>query len=239
MTTAPPSAAGPGRTFSRIRKQGDTNPQPPSQPYFQSALISTAGDLADELEALAIRKGAATKQKPTSTAPSSRPPGQSSVLGPSTSGSLLKSSTQNSIKQNPPYIRQLSSTSTSTSNTQQSSGSATTATCNAPDSHPKQRQKPVSKLAAPLDPKCLVLGDNRECHLSPELSTILYPHQVEGVTWLYGLWKVGAGGILADDMGLGKTMQTSAFLSGVLKNKLARRVLVLAPTTLIATWEKE
>lgn len=34
-------------------------------------------------------------------------------------------------------------------------------------------------------------------------------------------------------------MQTSAFLSGLISNRLARRALILAPTTLIATWEKE
>lgn len=92
---------------------------------------------------------------------------------------------------------------------------------------------------------CLVLEDPsrpvtpHQFRLSPKLSSTLYPHQIEGVTWLYGLWKVGAGGILADDMGLGKTMQTSAFLSGVLLNKLASRALILAPTTLLSTWEKE
>jgi SNF2 family DNA or RNA helicase len=91
---------------------------------------------------------------------------------------------------------------------------------------------------------CLVLKDSahpstQQFRLSPKLSSTLYPHQIEGVTWLYGLWKVGAGGILADDMGLGKTMQTSAFLAGLLNNRLASRALILAPTTLIATWEKE
>ena len=90
------------------------------------------------------------------------------------------------------------------------------------------------------DEQCsLVLGDQGEFSLSPEISTKLYPHQIEGVKWLFGLWKVGGGGILADDMGLGKTMQTAAFLTGLLKNNLSHRALILAPTTLIATWEKE
>ena len=58
------------------------------------------------------------------------------------------------------------------------------------------------------DSMCLILKDssrpaNQQFRLSPKLSATLYPHQIEGVTWLYGLWKVGAGGILADDMGLG------------------------------------
>ena len=32
---------------------------------------------------------------------------------------------------------------------------------------------------------------------------MLYPHQLEGVKWLWSLFRLGRGGILADDMGLG------------------------------------
>jgi SNF2 family DNA or RNA helicase len=35
----------------------------------------------------------------------------------------------------------------------------------------------------------------------------LYPHQREGLDWLWSLHCRGKGGILGDDMGLGKTMQ--------------------------------
>jgi SNF2 family DNA or RNA helicase len=35
----------------------------------------------------------------------------------------------------------------------------------------------------------------------------LYPHQLEGLRWLWSLNCMGTGGILGDDMGLGKTMQ--------------------------------
>lgn len=41
---------------------------------------------------------------------------------------------------------------------------------------------------------------------SVELSRKLYPHQVEGVKWLWRLHQAGTGGILADDMGLGKVL---------------------------------
>jgi SNF2 family DNA or RNA helicase len=40
----------------------------------------------------------------------------------------------------------------------------------------------------------------------------LYPHQREGLIWLWSLRCRGTGGILGDDMGLGKTMQVHFFL---------------------------
>ena len=43
--------------------------------------------------------------------------------------------------------------------------------------------------------------------LPPKVAKILYPHQLEGIKWLWGLHIKGTGGILGDDMGLGKTMQ--------------------------------
>lgn len=67
----------------------------------------------------------------------------------------------------------------------------------------------------------------------------LYPHQSEGLRWLWSLHLRKEGGILADDMGLGKTMQCSAFLAGSLGAGAARRALVVAPKTLLAHWEKE
>jgi superfamily II DNA or RNA helicase len=79
----------------------------------------------------------------------------------------------------------------------------------------------------------------RRFRLLPDLEAKLYDYQRHGVQWMFGLWKVGAGGILADDMGLGKTFQTCCFLSGILIDSLAKRALVVAPTTLLATWQKE
>lgn len=67
----------------------------------------------------------------------------------------------------------------------------------------------------------------------------LFEHQRAGLQWLLNLYKIPSGGILADDMGLGKTLQVTAFVSSLIKGKLARRVLVLAPKTLIPAWEKE
>ncbi|PVH36098.1 hypothetical protein PAHAL_7G351100 [Panicum hallii] len=68
---------------------------------------------------------------------------------------------------------------------------------------------------------------------------MLYPHQREGLRWLWVLHCRGTGGILGDDMGLGKTMQVSAFLAGLFHSRLIKRVLIVAPKTLLAHWTKE
>lgn len=46
-----------------------------------------------------------------------------------------------------------------------------------------------------------------------ELYKRMYPHQREGVRWLWGLHQGDMGGILGDDMGMGKTFQVSVFFS--------------------------
>ena len=66
----------------------------------------------------------------------------------------------------------------------------------------------------------------------------LYDHQRDGVRWMWNLQLQGRGGILADDMGLGKTLQVAAFAAGLLRSRAAKRVLVLAPTTLLPHWGK-
>jgi SNF2 family DNA or RNA helicase len=43
--------------------------------------------------------------------------------------------------------------------------------------------------------------------LPGDIFKMLYPHQREGLKWLWVLHCRGTGGILGDDMGLGKTMQ--------------------------------
>ncbi|KAG2499868.1 hypothetical protein HYH03_002159 [Edaphochlamys debaryana] len=85
----------------------------------------------------------------------------------------------------------------------------------------------------------LVLGKEGQYVLNAAVFQKLFPHQIEGVKWLWGLYERGMGGILGDDMGLGKTMQCSAFLAGLLGSKLGRRILVVAPKTLLPHWLKE
>eukprot|EP00242_Pyramimonas_sp_CCMP2087_P001518 CAMPEP_0198226574 /NCGR_PEP_ID=MMETSP1445-20131203/105787_1 /TAXON_ID=36898 /ORGANISM="Pyramimonas sp., Strain CCMP2087" /LENGTH=329 /DNA_ID=CAMNT_0043906405 /DNA_START=96 /DNA_END=1081 /DNA_ORIENTATION=- len=77
----------------------------------------------------------------------------------------------------------------------------------------------------------LVRGE-RTFVLSARLTNRLYPHQREGVEWLWGLHVKGKGGILGDDMGLGKTFQCAAFLAGLLSSNEAFKAMVVAPKTL-------
>ncbi|KAI3829136.1 hypothetical protein L1987_03252 [Smallanthus sonchifolius] len=75
--------------------------------------------------------------------------------------------------------------------------------------------------------------------LPSKIANMLYPHQREGLKWLWSLQCKGKGGILGDDMGLGKTMQICGFLAGLFHSNLIKRVLVVAPKTLLPHWMKE
>ncbi|KAM6590487.1 hypothetical protein CsatA_013092 [Cannabis sativa] len=75
--------------------------------------------------------------------------------------------------------------------------------------------------------------------LSGNIAKMLYPHQREGLKWLWSLHCLDKGGILGDDMGLGKTMQICGFLAGLFHSRLIKRVLIVAPKTLLPHWIKE
>ncbi|PHU30316.1 Protein CHROMATIN REMODELING 24 [Capsicum chinense] len=75
--------------------------------------------------------------------------------------------------------------------------------------------------------------------LPGKVAKMLYPHQRDGLKWLWSLHCLGKGGILGDDMGLGKTMQICGYLAGLFYSKLIRRVLIVAPKTLLPHWIKE
>ncbi|KAG5627637.1 hypothetical protein H5410_012855 [Solanum commersonii] len=75
--------------------------------------------------------------------------------------------------------------------------------------------------------------------LPGKIAKMLYPHQREGLKWLWSLHCLGKGGILGDDMGLGKTMQICGYLAGLFYSKLIKRVLIVAPKTLLPHWIKE
>ncbi|KAF5208145.1 Chromatin remodeling [Thalictrum thalictroides] len=75
--------------------------------------------------------------------------------------------------------------------------------------------------------------------LPGRVAKMLYPHQRNGLRWLWTLHCKHTGGILGDDMGLGKTMQICSFLAGLFHSGLIKRVLVVAPKTLLAHWVKE
>lgn len=80
---------------------------------------------------------------------------------------------------------------------------------------------------------------------SSRLRTTCLPHQVEALRWQAEAWGAGLPGILnADEQGLGKTFETLGFLAW-LQDRMeaggAERLplLVVAPTTLLRTWEEE
>ena len=68
----------------------------------------------------------------------------------------------------------------------------------------------------------------------------LFEYQREGVAWLWDLHnRVPHGGVLGDDMGLGKTVQVSAFLSALFRAHAACTVLIVAPLSVVAQWQRE
>ncbi|EQC29088.1 hypothetical protein SDRG_13248 [Saprolegnia diclina VS20] len=67
----------------------------------------------------------------------------------------------------------------------------------------------------------------------------LFPHQKEGIQWLYQLHVQNAGGILGDDMGLGKTVQIAAYLACLRKMQLVHSVLLACPASVLWQWVRE
>lgn len=72
------------------------------------------------------------------------------------------------------------------------------------------------------------------------LQAELRPYQQTGLRWLALLWRARLGGILADEMGLGKTVQALALAQAAQEaGELTAPLLVVAPTSVIATWAAE
>ncbi|BDZ70605.1 DEAD/DEAH box helicase [Methanobacterium petrolearium] len=73
------------------------------------------------------------------------------------------------------------------------------------------------------------------------LNAELRPYQEIGFSWLLQNIDLGFGSVLADDMGLGKTLQVLTSILH-LKNKGCldeKKVLVIAPTSLLYNWQNE
>lgn len=67
----------------------------------------------------------------------------------------------------------------------------------------------------------------------------LRPYQKAGFDWLAFLWEHRLGGILADDMGLGKTIQLLTLMLHARAAGEKRPFLVIAPTSVLPTWQEE
>ena len=76
-------------------------------------------------------------------------------------------------------------------------------------------------------------------YLAKPLYASLFDHQLEGVLFLWGLFKEKKGGILGDNMGLGRTVQVIATLRGLWDDEKIKTVLIVAPVELIVNWTTE
>ncbi len=75
--------------------------------------------------------------------------------------------------------------------------------------------------------------------LSKPLEEILKPYQKNGVQWLWDLYHLKIGGVLADDMGLGKTIQTLTFINELKLKQKPHKTLVVVPVSLVYNWQSE
>ncbi|MEM1345932.1 MAG: SNF2-related protein [Pseudomonadota bacterium] len=74
----------------------------------------------------------------------------------------------------------------------------------------------------------------------PGLGANLRAYQKTGYSWLMALAETGFGGLLADEMGLGKTLQTLALLLARHSDpEQDRPSLLIVPTSLVPTWQRE
>ncbi|KMT14061.1 hypothetical protein BVRB_4g078890 isoform A [Beta vulgaris subsp. vulgaris] len=97
----------------------------------------------------------------------------------------------------------------------------------------------TNEIVSKEDHTITLSGPRSTYKLHPKIGKMLYPHQREGLRWLWSLHCQGKGGILGDDMGLGKTMQMASFLAGLFSSRLIKRAMIVAPKTLIPHWIKE
>jgi SNF2 family DNA or RNA helicase len=78
-----------------------------------------------------------------------------------------------------------------------------------------------------------------EVNIPTDIATRLFEHQIAGVEWMYAVHLSQRGAVLGDDMGLGKTFQVTTLLTGLMRMKLVNRVLVVAPVSVLASWNRE
>ncbi|CAF3333665.1 unnamed protein product [Rotaria sp. Silwood1] len=91
-------------------------------------------------------------------------------------------------------------------------------------------------------------SDDRDLYISKHLSSILKPHQIGGIRFMYdniveSLQRFqatpGLGCILAHSMGCGKTLQVITFIDILLRYTTAKSVLIVVPINTIQNWASE
>lgn len=73
----------------------------------------------------------------------------------------------------------------------------------------------------------------------PSVNGELKVYQHEGLQWLFDLYSLKMGALLADDMGLGKTLQALSFLEHLRTQGELGQVLIVVPSSLVYNWESE
>lgn len=122
----------------------------------------------------------------------------------------------------------------------------------APGGRSDQRPRDVLQVAENLDDllfdraETRVLGPEEPASLPQSFTGKMYPHQLEGFSWLRALWdstnegpEGWHGALLADDMGLGKTLQVLCLLASLAEEGLYGPHLVVAPVALLDNWRNE
>ncbi len=80
---------------------------------------------------------------------------------------------------------------------------------------------------------------NNVVNFTKDERNVLREYQMQGVEWLYNIYKCDLGGILADEMGLGKSIQTIYFFKKILAEDSEARFIIICPTALIYNWLNE
>ncbi|GAX28537.1 hypothetical protein FisN_12Hh095 [Fistulifera solaris] len=120
------------------------------------------------------------------------------------------------------------------------------------DSVPLQRTKSSSKKHNPIELPYMLDKSRNELYFAPNHKGIQFPdfriprslyqklfaHQVEGVSWMASLYHRG-GGLLGDEMGMGKTFTTLTCLGGLMNAGTICNALVVAPKSVLRSWERE
>ena len=113
----------------------------------------------------------------------------------------------------------------------------------------EEKQKNVEKnlKTIPKAERLVNVGkeeDEDAVYFQPQLFSILKPHQIEGIRFLWDHIITPKkdslkGCILAHSMGLGKTLQVCAFTEMAIRSNSAKTVLILCPKSVVENWDIE